>query len=158
MTNSTAFKIGGSTGTVSSGDSQPVRIVKVELDVADVAALVTSGGLATIMTLPANTYFQFLYAEAVTTIDLDSSTSDRVDIGDDSDDDQYVTNQTTLTAGTAFTIATPTHTDGLVTGAADSVTVKLTGDKLAGGTANASGIIRMCFLIGDCSRKAQMTT
>lgn len=160
MTNSTAFKIGGSTGTVADGSGQPVRIVKVELDIADVAALVTTGGLATIMTLPANTYFRFLYAESVTAVSLDSGASGRIDIGDDSDDDQYVTNQTTFAAGTIFTIAAGgnVHTDGEVTGAADSVAVKLTGDKLSGGTANATGIIRMVFLLGDATRKAQMTT
>lgn len=158
MTNSTAYKIGGSTGTVASGDSQPVRIVKVELDIADVASLVTTGGLATIMTLPTKTYFQFLYGEVVTATSLDSGASGRIDVGDDSDDDQYVSNHTTFTAGAVMTVVTPTHTDGLVVDAADSVAVKLTGDKLAGGTANASGILRFVFLIGDASRKAQMTT
>jgi hypothetical protein len=148
--------IGGSTGLVAAGITQPVRLVKIELDVADVAATVTTGGLVKYI-LPANTYFQFLYAEAVTTLDLDSSTSDRVDIGDASDDDQYVSNATTLTAGTAFTIATSTHTDGLVTGAADFLSVKLTGNKLAGGTADATGIIRMVVLLGDCTRTAKMT-
>ena len=148
--------IGGSTGLVAVGNAQPVRLVKIELDIADVASTVTTGGLVKYI-LPANTYFQFLYAEVIDTLDLDSSTSDRVDIGDASDDDQYVSNATTLTAGTALTIATSTHTDGLVTGAADFLSVKLTGDKLAGGTANATGKLRMVVLVGDCSRLAPMT-
>ncbi len=148
--------IGGSTGLVATGLGQAPRIVKLELDIADVAATVTTGGLVKYI-IPANTYFQFLYAECVTTLDLDSGSSDRVDIGDASDDDQYVSNATTLTAGTALTVVTPTHTDGLVTGAADFLSVKLTGDKLAGGTANASGILRMVLLVGSANRVAPMT-
>jgi len=160
MTDSTAYKVGGSTGTVAAGYEAPVRICKAELNIADVATLVTTGGLATILTLPATTYFRFLYAEAVTALSLDSGSSQRVDIGDNDDDDQFVTNQTTVTAGTIFTIASGgnVHTDGEVVGAADAVKIKLTGDKLAGGTANATGIIRIVYLIGDASRKAKMTT
>ena len=148
--------IGGSTGLVAQGYQASPRIVKIELDIADVAATVTTGGLVKYV-LPANTYFQFLYAEIIDTLDLDSSTSDRIDIGDASDDDQYVSNATTLTAGTVLTIVTPTHTDGLVVGAADFLSVKLTGDKLAGGTANATGKLRMVVLVGDCQRLAPMT-
>lgn len=148
--------IGGSTGLVATGYGQAPRLVKIELDIADVAATVTTGGLVKYI-LPANTYFQFLYAEIVTALDIDSGSSQRVDIGDASDDDQYVTNHTTTTAGTAMTIATNTHTDGLVTGAADFLSVKLTGDKMAGGTADATGIIRMVVLVGDCGRRQPMT-
>lgn len=152
MTNTT---IGGSSGLVSQGVGQPVRLVHIELDISDVAATVTTGGLVKYI-LPANTYFQFLYAEVVTALAIDSGSSQRVDIGDESDDDQYVSNHTTTTAGTAMTVVTPTHTDGLVTGAADFLAVKLTGDKLAGGTANGTGIIRMVVLVGDAQRIAQM--
>ncbi len=152
MTNIT---IGGSAGLVAAGPAQPVRLAKITLDISDVASTVTTGGLVKYI-LPANTYFQFLYAEVVTAISLDASAS-RIDIGDADDDDQYVSNASTLTAGTALTIVTPTHTDGLVTGAADFLAVKLTGDKLAGGTANATGVLRMVVLLGDCTALAPMT-
>lgn len=149
--------IGGSIGLVAAGNAQAPRIVKISLDVADVAATVTTGGLVKYV-LPADTYFQFLNATCRTALDLDSSTSDRVDIGDDSDDDQYVSNATTLTAGTRLTVATPTHTDGLVVAAADFLSVKLTGDKLAGGTANATGIIDITILVGSADSLPPMTT
>lgn len=157
MTNSTAYKIGGSTGTVSAGEGQPVRMVKVELDIANVAATVTTGGVATIMTLPIDTYFKFIRAELVTAVSLDSSTSGRIDIGDATDDDQFVSNATTFTAGTDLTVITENGEDGPVYLAANALNIKLTGDKMAGGTANATGKVRFVFLIGDASRLAFAT-
>lgn len=155
MTNTT---IGGSAGLVSTGIGQAPRIVKISLDIADVASTVTTGGLVKYI-LPADTYFQFLNATARTALSLDSASSGRVDIGDQDDDDQYVTNQTTYTAGTRFTIASGgnTHSDGLVVAAADFLAVKLTGDKLAGGTANATGIIDITILVGGCGSVPYMT-
>ncbi len=153
MTNTT---IGGSTGLVATGVGQAPRIVKIQLDLADVAATVTTGGLVKYI-LPADTYFQFLNATARTALSLDSGSSQRVDIGDADDDDQYVTNQTTVTAGTRFTIASNTHTDGLVTAAADFLAIKLAGDKLAGGTANATGIIDFTILVGSADSLPYMT-
>ena len=160
MTNSSAYKIGGTAGIIASNLGQPVRLVKLELDIADVTATVTTGGYAELMTIPADTFFRFLGAEYVTAVSLDSSSSGRVDIGDEDDDDQFITNSTTFTAGTRPSRASggEYHSDGEVVDAAASLRIKLTGDKLAGGTANATGIISVSFLIGSVSRLAQMTT
>lgn len=161
MTNSTAYKIGGTSGIVAGHNHPAVRCVKLELDVADVASTVTTGGYAELLTLPANAFFRFIGAKAITALSLDSSSSGRVDIGDEDDDDQFCTNITTYTADTVFARASggEYHSDGEMMGAAaGSFRIKLTGDKLAGGTANATGIIQVIFLIGDPGRLAQMTT
>lgn len=152
MANITTTAKGGTANSVAA--SNPLQLVTHEINIADVAATVTTGGYATIVNVPADTYYEFLQAEVVTTLDLDSSTSDRVDIGDETDDDQFVSNATTLTAGTNLTIATTVGSLGLVYTAGEAVRLKLTGDKLAGGTANATGIIRFVWLQGDTSRKA----
>ena len=153
MTNiTTTAKGGASTGNTSVGQA-PV-IVTHEINIADIAATVTTGGYATIVNIPDNTYFQFLQAECVTTVSLDASSS-RVDIGDVADDDQFVSNASTLTAGTVLTIATPTGSPGLVYDTTEAIRLKLTGDKMAGGTANATGIIRFSWLQGNCNRNAK---
>ena len=161
MTNSTAYKIGGTGEPIAAGYEAPVRLLKLELDIADVASTVTTGGYAELMTLPAYAYIRFIGAFSVTALSLDSASSGRVDIGDEDDDDQFVTNQTTYTAGLVFTRASggEYHTDGeMISATAGSLRIKLTGDKLAGGTANATGIIQVNLLAAGGTRVAQMTT
>ena len=160
MTNSTAYKIGGTGELVASGYDAPVRLIKLELDVADVAATVTTGGYAELATLPAYAFVRFIGAKAVTALSLDSASSGRVDIGDEDDDDQFVTNQTTYGAGLVFTRASggEYHTDGeMISSSAGSLRIKLTGDKLAGGTANATGIIQVNLLVASGVRNPQMS-
>lgn len=157
MTNSTVAKVGGVTGSLSAGEGQPIRLVKLELDISKVAALVTTGGYATLMTIPADTYFKFYRAEVVTAVSLDSSSSGRIDIGDSGSLTIFVSNQTTFTAGADMTIAAETGSSGPCYTAADELRIKLTGDKLSGGTANATGIIRVVIAVGDVSRLAPMT-
>lgn len=160
MTNSTAYAIGGN-DVIAAGKSNSV-IVKGTFDIANVAATVTTGGYAEILQVPANTFFEILAAEIVTVTDLDASTSDRVDIGDADDDDLYVSNATTNTAGydyvlTGATTLDSTHRTSKLYTDAGSIRLKLTGDKLAGGTANASGKIRFVFRLTDTNDVALAT-
>lgn len=152
MTNITTTAKGGTSGEAVGG--QILRLMTHEINLADVASTVTTGGYATIVNIPDNTYFQFIQAEVVTTLALDSGSSQRVDIGDVADDDQFVSNATTLTAGTILTLATSTGSETAVYGTSETIRLKLTGDKLAGGTANATGIIRFVWIQGDANRNA----
>jgi len=157
MANVTTLGKGGTSGSALANAEYPV-IVKHEIDIADaVTAGVTTGGYVDIVEVPADTYFQFLQAEIVTALDLDSGASDQVDIGDDTDDDQFVAIATTLTAGTNLTVATADGSYGKVYTTGETVRLKLTGDKLAGGTADATGLIRLVWLQGPTDRKAPMT-
>ena len=122
-----------------------------EIDMADLASTVTTGGYAVVVNIPADTYFTLEQVEVVTAISLDASSS-RVDIGDSADDDEFVSNATTLTAGTNLTLIKVNGTPGNVFTAADTLRLKLTGDKLAGGTANATGILRFVGTIMSTKR------
>lgn len=148
----------GGTGIAGTGAGNigPKRWVS-EINIATYAATVTTGGYIVVMNIPADTYFTLEQVEVVTALSLDASSS-RVDIGDSADDDEFVSNATTLTAGTNLTLLKVNGSSGNVYTAADTIRLKLTGDKLAGGTANATGVLRFVGTIMDTSRKAAATT
>lgn len=155
MANVTTLALGGATTGIVGSQAQGPQKWQHEIDIAEaVAAGVTTGGYVNIINVPADTYFTLEQAEIVTTLDLDSSTSDRVDVGD-TDDDEFVSNATTLTAGTNLTLLKVNGTYGNVYTTADSVRLKLTGDKLAGGTADATGKIRFAGFVCDMKRAAR---
>lgn len=142
MTNVTSSPpaLGGTTG-VATKNYAPQKW-EVEINIATYAATVTTGGYIVAVNIPEDTYFTLEQAEVITACSLDASSS-RVDIGDSQDDDEFVSNATTLTAGTNLTLIKVNGSYGNVYTTADTLRVKLTGDKLAGGTANATGKIRL---------------
>lgn len=158
MTNVTSSPpaVGGTSGVAVGVNGGPRKWTN-EIDIADYADTVTTGGYIVVLNVPADTTYTLDNVECVTAVSLDAATN-RVDIGDSADDDEFVSNAATLTAGTNLTLL---KTTGSVVGAnpsADSIRLKLTGDKLAGGTADASGIIRFVGTIMDCSRNAPADT
>lgn len=155
MTNQTTLALGGpSTAPASGRNDGPQKWVH-EIDIADTAATVTTGGYTVVMNIPADTYFTLEQVEVVTALSLDASSS-RVDIGDSADDDEFVSNATTLTAGTNLTLIKVNGSSGNVYTAADTLRLKLTGDKMAGGTANATGKLRFVGTIMSTARNAPM--
>lgn len=154
MTNSTTYRFGGD-DLVSIGQDK-TAVIGGTFDIANVAATVTTGGYAEILAIPANTFFEILAMENVSAISIDSGSSNRVDLGDGDDDDLYVTNATTATAGydyvmTGASTLSSTAKIFKLYSSAGSIRLKLTGDKLGGGTANATGKIRFVFRLTDCS-------
>jgi hypothetical protein len=155
MANQTTLAKGGSTVPVAT---QTLTRWDHEIDIADAAGTVTTGGYTVVLNIPADTYVTLEQVEVVTALDLDSGASDRVDIGDSADDDEWVSNATTLTAGTNLTLLKVNGTPGNVYTAADTIRLKLTGDKLAGGTANATGKLRFVGTIMSTARNAMAAT
>lgn len=153
MTNvtSTPPALGG-TGEAAT-KNRSIQLWTHEIDISDWAATVTTGGYIVVLNIPADTYFTLEQVEVVTALSLDASSS-RVDIGDSADDDEFVSNATTLTAGTNLTLIKTNGTPGNVFTAADTLRLKLTGDKLAGGTANATGVLRFVGTIASTARNA----
>lgn len=145
MANVTSKAKGGSVGATQS--NAPVQIVKHELDIAD---FVAAGGLTTelfrVATFPADTFFNLLQVEVVT--DLSLGAGARIDIGDSADDDEFVSNATTLTAGTNLTLLKNNGSSGEVYTAADHLSVKVTGGTIA------TGKLRFVWLQGDAARNA----
>lgn len=151
MANVTTLAKGGTVGFSGNGYS-PV-VVHHEIDIADAVA----AGLATtqyivVANLPADTFFELEQVEVVDTVVLGGSA--RIDIGDSADDDEFVSNATTYTAGTNLTLLKNNGSSGNVYTAADSLRLKLTGDAIA----SATGKIRFVWLQADTSRLAPMTT
>lgn len=130
MANVTTFKAGGS--TAGALGQRGNNVFTHELDIAD---FVTAGGLTTelfrMVTIPANTYFQLRQVEVVTALSLGAGA--RIDIGDSADDDEFVSNATTLTAGTDLTLLKSNGSSGDVYTAADHISVKITGGTIATG-------------------------
>jgi len=151
MANITTLAQGGNDIAAGGAAKQGLRFLKAEFDIADFTA---AGGVttdtATIWNVPADTYFELIQAEVVTAFSLGAGA--RIDIGDESDDDEFVTNATTLTAGTNLTLAKETFTGGKVISAADSLRVKVTGGTIA------SGVLRLVAVVGDAQRKAIATS
>lgn len=120
----------GGDDTVAAGDM--VKFMgKVEIDMADVAADTdfTTADSYTVLYIPTDSFFTLHQVECVTTL----SGITRIDIGDEDDDDEFVSNATTLTAGTNLTITKATHSDGAyVSGTAGQVRVKITGTPSTG--------------------------
>lgn len=142
MTIHSGLVVGGN-DVATQGDSQ-LQIVKVELDMADVAsatelgATFVTGDSVTVLNLPEGTYMELIKAYCRT--DLSGIT--QIDIGDEADDDENVAAATTLTAGTYLTIAKATHTDGPVVQAASRSDVKIAGTP-------STGILELVYLIGN---------
>lgn len=155
MTNQTTLAKGGTSG--ASGEITGVKRWTHEIDIADAATVVTTGGYTVVVNVPVDTYITLEQVEVVTAVSLDASSS-RIDIGDSVDDDEFVSNASTLTAGTNLTLLKVNGSYGNVYTTADSIRLKLTGDKLAGGTANATGKLRFVGTIMSALRTAPMTT
>lgn len=134
-------------------------VIKHEIDIAAALAdnpTATSGDQFAVVTAPADTIFNLKLVENATALDLDSGSSQQIDVGDGSDDDEFVAAATTEAAGTVHTIAKATFTGGEVIAAADTVYLKLTGDKITDGT--ATGVVRFVWEQHDAARNAPMTT
>jgi hypothetical protein len=155
MTNISTLAAGGTSGS-AIGSVGP-RKVTHEINLADLASTVTTGGYAVVASIPAGTYFRLLAAQIVTTLAVDAATQ-RIDLGDTDDDDEFVSNHSTATAGTYMTLLKGDGSLGDVYTSAKEIRMKLTGDKLAGGTANATGIVRFVWLQMDASRNAAADT
>lgn len=136
----TSLKKGGD-DVVAVGDSF-LSIGTYELDMVDVAALTfTTADQVLALDLPADTYWELIQAECVTAL----TGITRIDIGDEDDDDEMVSNASTVTAGTNFTLTKATHTDGPVVLAASKIYVKVTGTP-------STGILRLRYLMGSSVR------
>ena len=140
MANVTTLKLGGATN-VGTGFISGFEYFVHEIDIADAVA----AGLATteyveVVSLPADTVLDVVQVEVVTSLSLGAGA--RIDLGDSIDDDEFVTNATTLTAGTNLTLAATRF----VYSAADSLRLKVTGGTIA------SGKIRFVFGLLDTSR------
>lgn len=149
MANVTTFAKGGSAG--SSVGNREIKLMTHELDIAD---FVTAGGATTnlfrVVTIPADTYFRLLQVEVVTTVSLGASA--RLDLGDSADDDEFVSNATTYTAGTNLTLLKGDGSSGDVYTAADHISLKVTGLTLG------TGKLRFVWLQGDTQRNAPAAT
>ncbi len=144
MANQTNLALGGS--TVAVANQGPTKWTH-EINMADVTSLTTE--YTVVLNIPADTYFTLEQVEVVTTLDLDSGASDRVDIGDSADDDEFVSNATTLTAGTNLTLLKNNGSSGNVYTAADTLRLKLTGNKVG---STATGILRFVGTIMSTAR------
>lgn len=144
--------IGGDDIIVGGAQLPGLYLLPFELDLSDPAVrAASSGDQIKLLDVPADTYFKLVQVENATAIAMGGN--EQIDIGDATDDDEFVAAATTLTAGTNHTIAKTTFTDSTagdtVTTASDFL-VKLTGDDLTG----ATGTIRFVALVGNTARKA----
>lgn len=131
MANVTTLAMGGTTN-VAVGNSVGSNLMKFEVDIAEAV----TAGLATteyvvVVNIPADTYFQLRQVEVVETLSLGAGA--RIDIGDSVDDDEFVTNATTLTAGTNLTLLKSNLSNGDVTPTAETLRLKVTGGTIATG-------------------------
>lgn len=145
MSNVTTLAAGGTSG-IAKGAVAPV-IVKHEIDIADAVA----AGLATteyvvVTNIPADTYFRLLQAEVVDAVVLGSGA--RIDLGDSADPDEFVSNASTLTAGTNLTLIKGDGSSGDVYTAADTLRLTVTGAGIV------SGKIRFVWMMADTTRNA----
>lgn len=149
MANVTTLASGGTTGVGPIGTVSPRRWTH-EIDIAD---FVAAGGLTTeyavVVNIPADTYFTLEQVEVVDALSLGAGA--RIDIGDSADDDEFVSNATTLTAGTNLTLLKVNGSSGNVYTAADTLRLKITGGTIA------SGKLRFAGLIMSTARIAPMT-
>jgi hypothetical protein len=149
MANVTTLASGSTTGVGPSG-TKSLRVWQHEIDIAD---FVTAGGLTTeyavVVNIPADTYFTLEQVEVVDALSLGAGA--RIDIGDSADDDEFVTNATTLTADTNLTLAKVNGSSGNVYTAADTLRLKITGGTIA------SGVLRFVGTMASTARNAAMT-
>lgn len=145
MADITSLAAGGTSG-VAGGD-----LLYHEIDIAD---FVTAGGTTTqtarVVYIPADSFFELHQVEVVTALSLGAGA--RIDVGDSADDDEFVTNASTLTAGTNLTLLKNAGTPGTVYTAADELNVKITGGTIA------SGVLRFVYTLRSTERNAIATT
>lgn len=141
MANVTNLKKGSGNVLVSSAAPE---VIKHEIDIADaVREGLATTEYVTVLDLPADTYIQIKQIEIVESLSLGAGA--RIDVGDSTDDDEFVTNATTLTAGTNLTLTA--DVEKTLT-SADEIRLKVTGGTIA------SGIIRFVVEAQDLSRVA----
>lgn len=128
MADVTTKAAGGTDTTTGKGG-------EVLTHVLDIADFVAAGGATTeqfrAVNIPAKSVARLLAVEVTEALSL--GTGARVDIGDSTDDDEFVTNATTLTAGTFLTLLKNDTTQGLFNSTADSIEAKITGGTIATG-------------------------
>lgn len=149
MANVTTLAKGGTSGV--AGDTVGPQRWTHEMDIAQMVAaglLTTEYGV--VMNIPADTYFTLEQVEVVTALSLGAGA--RIDIGDSADDDEFVSNATTLTAGTNLTLLKVNGSSGNVYTAADTLRMKVTGGTIA------SGRLRFVGIVMSTARNAAMTT
>jgi len=137
--------------TLSAGSnsalSKGLRTVNVYEHTIDIADAVAEGLLTTeyvtVFSFPADTWYKILAIEVVDALSLGGSA--RIDVGDADDFDEYVTNATTLTAGTRLTL---TADNEKYQNSAAEIRLKVTGDAIASGT------ISFVVLAADTSSNA----
>ncbi len=158
MATYSGYSIGGTTGT-TVGNSQ-LQIVKLEWDLGDIQAGLTAAGITIasgdgikLLDIPADTYFELVRVEIVETITI--GTSGAFILGDSQDDDEFVTTQSTLTAGTDIAITKETFTNGKVLTAADDLILEVS---VGSGSVALDGKIRIVALIGNAERRANAVT
>lgn len=135
-----------------SSDRLPAfQEIHYEIDMANVALDVTAGTFVSadqyvVMSLPKHTCLQSLQAICHTALVLGSGA--RIDIGDKTANSAtyYVSNATTLTAGTVLTQAITANPMYFYGAADDQLLLKITG------TGIATGILRLVIVVADFTR------
>ena len=118
----------GSNSSLAVGSSE-LKIYRHTIDFADaVAEGLATTEYVTVFTFPADTYYEILAVEVIDALSLGAGA--RIDLGDAGDDDEYVTNATTLTAGTRLTLTADTKK---LQNAASEIRLKVTGATIASG-------------------------
>jgi len=144
MANVTTLACGGSTVVVPG--SKPMDI-HWEIDIAEaVTAGLATTEYVTVFSFPADTYYKIKQIEVVEALSLGAGA--RIDVGDAADDDEYVTNATTLTAGTNLTL---TSDNEKYQGSAAEIRLKVTGGTIA------TGKLRFVVEVGSMVRNANAT-
>lgn len=126
----------------------PPVVVKHEIDLSKlrtITGFVTTDQIA-LLSVPAETLVLGLVLENVTAL----TNVTRLDLGDGGDDDRFVTNATTLTAGTNHAIILDAP---YLYATADTIDLKV-----AGTIASATGTVRIVAVLADASRKAPATS
>ena len=140
MSNVTTLKLGGSSNVATGNIKGGMDFYSHEIDVAAaVAAGFATTDYIEVVTAPADSFLELKQIEI--TKDVVLGATSRIDIGDSGDMDRFVTNATTYTAGTVFTLAVSERGYN----SADSLRLKLTGAGVA------TGKIRFIFGLMDTS-------
>lgn len=139
---------GTSPATGLSAYVNPPVVVKHEVNLAELRNITgfATGDQIALLSVPEDTLVLALVLENATAV----TNVTRFDLGDGSDDDRFVTNALTFTAGTNHTIVldAPYHYT-----AADTIDLKVTGT-----IASATGTVRIVAVLADASRKAPATS
>lgn len=149
MANNNDLQMGGSGDLYSVGNGETVVLRKV-FDIAEAIASadgLNSGDNIVIAALPSGTVFEWLDAEIVETLSIDSGASNLINIGSTvGDPDEYVDGQANTAVG-RFTAYVAGHLVTAVLTADTTLYLGVTGDKLSDGTADATGKIAVTFKV-----------